>query len=42
VTRTVDWKSMKQYVNNDNSGQKSRYSKLLPVMMVDAMNGAVK
>lgn len=33
---------MKQRVNNDNYGRKSRYSELLPVMTVDAMNGVVK
>jgi len=33
---------MKQHVNNDNYGRKSRYSELLPVMTVDAMNGVVK
>jgi hypothetical protein len=42
VTRTDDWKSMKQHVNNDNSGRKSTYSELLPVMTVGAMNGVVK
>jgi len=40
--RTDDWKSMKHHVNNDNSGRKSRYSELLPVTTVDAMNGVVK
>jgi hypothetical protein len=33
---------MKQHVNNGNSGRKSRYSELTPVMTVDAMNGVVK
>jgi hypothetical protein len=42
ATRTDDWKSMKQSVNNDNCGRKSSYSELLPVMTVDAMNGVVK
>jgi hypothetical protein len=42
AARTDEWKSMKQRVNNDNYGRKSRYSELLPVMTVDAMNGVVK
>jgi hypothetical protein len=33
---------MKQHVTSDNSGLKIRYSELLPVPTVDAMNGVVK